>query len=83
MYLAILYCHNINFVLYICTLYYGCRIGSVARTEAYFGEGTDPILLDDVKCAGTESSLLNCNYNSKDDCAHDEAAGVTCLPYGS
>ena len=55
--------------------------GSIARSEAFFGQGTGPILLDDVQCLGTEAQLVNCpnigigNHN----CVHSEDAGVTCL----
>ena len=50
-----------------------------AYTEAHFGEGSDPILLDDVGCVGTESFLLNCSHNTGPNCDHDEDAGVACL----
>ena len=53
--------------------------GSIARTGAYFGQGTIPILLDDVGCHGTESRLTSCTYSSHTlDCSHRDDAGVTC-----
>ena len=53
--------------------------GSIARTRAYFGQGTAPIILDDVACYGTESRLINCRYDSiTSDCTHSDDAGVTC-----
>ena len=62
----------INFILTI-------KSGSIARTSAYFGQGTGPILLDDVRCTGTESRLVDCTYDpSTVDCNHGEDAGVTC-----
>ena len=58
--------------------------GSIARTRAYFGRGTVPILLDDVACRGTETRLLSCTYSSHTlDCNHGEDAGVTCRPLTS
>ena len=54
-------------------------LGAVARTRAYFGQGTAPILLDDVACSGTESRLINYRYDSStSDCNHSEDAGATC-----
>ena len=52
--------------------------GAVARTNAFFGQGTDPIRLDDVGCAGSETRLIDCSYSSTHNCGHSEDAGVTC-----
>jgi hypothetical protein len=52
--------------------------GAIARSRAFFGQGTVPILLDDVACVGTESTLLSCRYTAIDNCVHAEDAGVTC-----
>ena len=46
--------------------------------NAYFGEGTGPIHLDNVNCAGNESSLLNCTLLTNHNCIHSEDAGVEC-----
>ncbi|KAJ8045813.1 Deleted in malignant brain tumors 1 protein [Holothuria leucospilota] len=47
---------------------------------AYFGEGDGNILLDNVKCIGHESSLLECQRNIvyDHDCSPWEDAGVVC-----
>ena len=55
-------------------------IGVIARSRAYFGQGTGSILLDQVACTGTETRLVNCPSNplGAHDCSHYEDAGVTC-----
>lgn len=62
------------------SIIYNNFAGAIARSRAFFGQGTDPILLDDVACVGTESTLLSCRYTSIDNCVHAEDAGVTCQP---
>ena len=71
----------------MCTLLSVCilltqslSVGSVALGRAYFGSGSGAILLDNVVCRGTESSLLECNTNpiGQHNCDHSEDAGVRC-----
>ncbi|XP_006632324.2 HHIP-like protein 1 [Lepisosteus oculatus] len=59
----------------------GFRHAVKASKQAEFGEGKHlPILLDDVQCAGTEESLLDCQHAGigNHNCAHYEDAGVIC-----
>ncbi|XP_004584590.3 HHIP-like protein 1 [Ochotona princeps] len=52
-----------------------------AAKRAEFGEGRAlPILLDDVRCGGSEHSLLECAHAGvgKHNCGHEEDAGVEC-----
>ena len=58
-------------------------LSSVPVKNAFFGQGTGAILLDDLSCTGNEQTLLNCtNRNSMallvSDCDHSEDAGVKC-----
>ncbi|WAR22275.1 DMBT1-like protein, partial [Mya arenaria] len=56
--------------------------GAVAKGNAYFGQGLSsmPILLDDLGCSGSESSVLSCSHRpiGHADCGHGEDAGVIC-----
>ena len=55
-------------------------IGALAFTNAFFGFGTNAIILDGVRCTGAEERLLECpsrRYSRR--CHHSEDAGVRCL----
>ncbi|NXH14163.1 DMBT1 protein, partial [Bucco capensis] len=58
----------------------GCGTALSAPSSAYFGEGSDPIWLDDVTCQGTETSLSECGTKpwGNHNCVHGEDAGVVC-----
>ena len=47
---------------------------------AEYGEGLDPIWLDDVNCMGGEASLLDCPHNEwgENNCGHKEDASIVC-----
>ena len=52
--------------------------------NAFFGQGTGPIFLDDLRCTGTETRLVDCPSNGigiSNHCnGHADDAGVQCQP---
>ena len=57
-----------------------CSEGAEARSQAHFGQGTEPIFLDNVDCYGWESSIAMCGHSGwgTHNCKHREDAGVIC-----
>ena len=53
-------------------------VGGQFSCCAAYGEGTGPIHMADVSCAGSESSLINCPHISRHNCGHHKDVSVQC-----
>ena len=60
-------------------------LGATPLTGSNVVDGTGQIILDELRCTGTESRLINCPHNGvlRHNCGHSEDAGVRCLPSSS
>ena len=65
---------------YCVICYFALFVETKAIFRAAFGRGTGPIFLDNVRCGGTETSLLSCSHRriGRHNCGHHEDAGVEC-----
>ena len=55
--------------------------GETVSADSYGDASGIPILLDDVKCTGSESNLLSCPQlplGSAHDCTHTEDVAIVC-----
>ena len=54
---------------------------AVAQPGGHFGVGSGPVLVFDLACYGTESSLLDCSHSTSIDGDRDQRdPGVFCSP---
>ena len=51
---------------------------AIAVPQAFFGEGTGDIVLDDVQCTAEDTRLGDCSHGEFHNCRHSEDAGVIC-----
>ena len=73
-YHIIVHCHTHSHT-HLCT-------AAVAYPNAYFGQGTGLVVLDQLGCSGSETRLSDCSHRgfntTAPSCGHDDDAGVRC-----
>ena len=69
-------------VVYYKSYVYIHTVGVSVRYNAYYGQGSGPIWLQDVLCKGTEQQLLKCANDyypiGATRCSHSGDVGVIC-----
>ena len=75
--------NRLDQVHYACSLrlmlHFDARFpGATAYNRARFGQGTGSIVMDDVRCSGSELRLIDCPSSLNHNCGHHEDAGVRC-----
>ena len=57
-------------------------IGAIALYGSSVVDGTGQIVLNDLRCTGSESRLIDCHHNKlgNHNCDHSDDAGVRCAP---
>ena len=58
----------------------GFPVAVSAPGSAHFGPGSGRTWLDNVRCSGSENSIVNCRHNGWgiESCVHSEDASVIC-----
>ncbi|XP_060563145.1 deleted in malignant brain tumors 1 protein-like [Ruditapes philippinarum] len=78
-------CHNLfneRSATVVCRILNYPQSNPVVIPSAYFGAGSLPIHLDNVKCTGTETSLIQCRHShwGEHNCVHGDDVGISCSP---
>ena len=73
------FCPEIFFGCTVCHIFYAA---STPVLRAGYGQGNDPIVLDDLRCNGRENRLIDCPKRAigTHNCFHSKDAGVICAP---
>ena len=71
---------NNNAAMVVCRQLGFNPVGAIAVSSARFDQGTGRILLDDVRCNGSEPNIDSCSHRAwgSHNCGHNEDVGVVC-----
>ncbi|KAK7481052.1 hypothetical protein BaRGS_00027688, partial [Batillaria attramentaria] len=61
-----------------CTILFGSGYTGDLRRASLYPTQTAPILMDDVRCTGRETSLLDCQHITRHNCGHNEDVALSC-----
>ena len=80
-YVTLVNARQANFLSVVCGQLGFERMGT-GLTLSSVPDGVDPTWMDDLDCAGSETSLGSCPFNGWgiDDCSHVEDMGASCAP---
>ncbi|XP_065934945.1 uncharacterized protein [Magallana gigas] len=64
----------------VCSMLGYSSMNAKSKQQAFFGQGTGRIWIDELKCTDYDTSIFNCSQNilGSHDCGHREDAGVVC-----
>ena len=63
------------------SIQFATHAGAIAVDRAGYGQGTGPIVLDDIACSTADNRLTDCSSNEGTfNCDHRADAGVICVP---
>ncbi|XP_053380060.1 deleted in malignant brain tumors 1 protein-like [Mercenaria mercenaria] len=71
---------SVNDAKVVCRMLGFQTANSLPVSGGHYGNGTGPILLDDVQCLGSENNLVQCRNKGwySNNCNHGEDVGVVC-----
>ncbi len=55
-------------------------VGATVLPNSAFGEGSGPVVLDNLMCNGLENRLFDCSHAGleRTSCSHNQDAGIAC-----
>ena len=70
--------HRITWQITNCTTYFVYYRAVQYFTDAFYGEGSGPVLIDQIFCKDYTKSLSDCQYLFLNECSHARDISVVC-----